>query len=238
MKFSLLLASALAAHAFAGTTAAASLAAKFQAPVTIDLALTRDSDLKSTPITGGQSITSKFITVRVTARDFLQKLIDEGEIMGPLAGWNLVARSTSDDAPVLGHRLFAVKTGQPDYALDTGETPVLNFSQPQTLSAVDIRSISEKIVSGHDSRKFTVTGVFDAPIAPLPLSGLGETKLVYRPFSLGSTSASIPVPARIDLALTGGFSLEGPGGVEIYTVRGAIIIGSHRVTKLQSVAAD
>lgn len=238
MKFPLLFASALAAHAFAGAASAASLTANFQAPVTIDLALTRDSELKNKPITGGQAISSKFITVRVTARDFLVKLIEDGEIMGPITGWKLVARSTSDDAPVLGHRLFAVKSGQPDYALDTGETTVLNFAQPQTLSAIDIRSISEKIVSGNDVRKFTVSGVFNAPIASLPLSGLGEAKLVYRPFSLGSTSASVPVPERIDLALNGGFSLDGPSGVEVYVVKGGIVIGAHRVTKLQAAAAD
>ena len=232
MKLPLLLLSALA---LAAPASAASLAADFQAPVTIALDLKSASEVKSTPITGGNKLTNAFVTVRVSARDFLEQLIEEGKIVGPIKGWRIVARCTSDDAPVLGHRLYAVKAGQPDYAFDTAETPVIDFTQPQILSAIAIRSINERIlVDSTDTRNFTVVGNFLAPIASIPLSGVGEANLVYRAFSLQKTSATIPVPSRIGLALNGGLAI----GAKTYVVTGDITFGVHRVTGLRIVASD
>lgn len=237
MKFRRLLTASAATLAIAATASAA-LVADLQAPVTISLKLTRDTEPKSRPIDGGYELSTTFASVSLTGRDFLQQLIDEGKIIGPLRGWGLVIRCTSDEADNLNHRLYAVKAGQPDYAVDTGETRALGFEQPYLTSALRLRSVGGEIVSGRDTQKFSVAGTFTAPISPMSLYGVGQTSLAVKPFSLGSNSGSVSVPSRVALDLSGGFVVEGDGDVDIYIVEGSIIYGQHRVTALRVAPSE
>jgi len=218
------------------STASAALVADLQAPLRIALELTRDTQIQSRPSAGGFLITGRFDTVRLTSRDFIEKLIEEGKIVGPLRGWRLVVRCTSDDSDNLDHRVYAVKAGQPDLALDSAEAPILGFDQPYMTSAFRIRTKSEQIVSGRVTRKFSVGGTFVTPVSPMDLSGVGELSLDYKPVSLGDARASIPLPSRVDLTLGGGFFVENAG--EIYIVEGNIVYGRHRVTALRSVSSE
>lgn len=218
------------------STASAALVADLQAPLRIALELTRDTNIHSRPVEGGLLLTGSFDTVRLTPRDFIEKLIEEGKIVGPLRGWKLVVRCTSDDADSLDHRVYAVKAGQPDHALDNAEAPILGFDQPYMTSAFRLRTRSEQIVSGRATRKFSVSGTFVAPVSPMDLAGVGELFLDYKPVSLGDARASLPIPSRVELTLGGGFFVENAG--EIYIVKGDIVYGRHRVTAIRSVSSE
>lgn len=232
-----LLASLLAPLALA-SSASAALVADLQAPFTVALTLTRDTNPTIKPISGGHELTTTFQTVRVTARDFLQSLIDEGKIMPPLKGWNLVVRCTTDEVYGLDRHVFAVKAGQPEYALDGAETPILDFGPDFLISSARIRSVGEQLTSGNDHKRFSFSGTFDTPLTPMDLSGLGEIRIVYKPVSLGSASGSVPVPTRVALAPTGGVHVGGQLGGEVYIVEGALTYGLHHVTALHVVTEE
>ena len=237
MKLQLLLASLVAPLGLA-STASAALVANFQAPFTVALTLTRDTEPKIKPISGGHELTTSFQTVRITARDFLQNLIDEGKIMPPLAGWSLVVRCTSNDVYGLDRQVFAVKAGHPEYALDGVDAPAIDFGPDFLISSARLRSVGGQLTSGNDQKKFSFSGAFDTPLSPMNLAGVGRIILVYKTFSLGSDSGAVPVPTRVDLWPTGGVHVGGQLGGEVYVVEGDITYGQHRVTALRSVAAE
>jgi hypothetical protein len=236
MKLQLLL-TTLAATLGIAAPASAALVADLQAPVTIALKLTRDTDIKTRPIEGGNEFSNTFATVRLTAADFLEQLIEEGKIVGPLRGWKLVIRCTSDDADQLDHRLYAVKAGQPGYAIDVDDARTLDFEQPYLTSALRMRSVGGKIVSGRDTQKYAVSGVFNAPISAMNLFGFGETSLKIKSVALGGTRDYVSVPSRVSMNLSGGFAATEENAVNVYIVDGTIGYGQHHVTALRVAPA-
>jgi hypothetical protein len=228
-----LLATTLAATFGIAAPASAALIADLQAPVTIALKLTRDTEIKSRPIEGGQEFSNAFATVRITARDFLELLIEEGKIVRPLTGWSLVVRCTTDEADQLDHKLYAVKAGQPGYAIDLDDARTLDFEQPYLTSALRMRSVGGKIVSGSDTQKYAVSGTFNAPISSMNLFGFGETALTIKPVALGSARDYVSIPSSVTLNLSGGFAATAENLVDIYIVNGTIAYGQHYVTSLR-----
>jgi hypothetical protein len=228
-----LLATSLAATFGLAASASAALIADLQAPVTIALRVTHDTEIKSRLIEGGQEFSNNFTTVRLTARDFLEQLIEEGKIVGPLTGWTLAVRCTTDEADQLDHKLYAIKAGQPGYAIDIDDARTLDFEQPYLASALRMRSVGGKIVSGRDTQKYSVSGTFNAPISPMNLFGVGETLLEIKPVSLGGIRDYVSIPTEVTMNLSGGFAASVENLVNAYIVQGSISYGQHKVTSLR-----
>jgi hypothetical protein len=205
----------------------AALVANLQAPLNVAVFLTQNNALPPRDFPDGtREMQVSFVTARLTTRDFIEKLIEDGRIVGPLSGWRIVARIPSDAAFDIAHRLYAVKPGQPDHALDE---PTLSLASKSTMSAFRVRSRNDEILRGGGSVRGSVTGTFFTPAAALDVAAVFDKRYTYRIARLGSLARQVAVPDSITLDVVGHSRPE----EEPYIVGGAIAFGRHQITSVR-----
>lgn len=237
MKFPRRFLAAFAAALGLASSADAQLVADLQSPFSVALKLTTTTSLNERPILGGQELSTRFQTVRFTTRDLLADLIADGRIVGPIRGWRIVARTTTEDVFGVAHRLYATKAGQPDHALDTEESRVLALALPYEIHAFRVRIRNSALVANTSQLRFAVDGIFTTPALPLDLAGIGALRLDGREVSLGEESALLLVPRSLKLSLTGGGETTIPEeGAVVYVVEGTLNFGAHRITSIRGSA--
>ena len=240
MTTRLRLAASFTALALASAAPAfAALVADLQAPFTVSLKLSSTTDSVSRAVSGGFTYTSQFGAVRFTARDLLADLIADGSIVGPLRGWRIVARTTTDEVYGVSHRLFATKSGQPDYALDDESASVVYFETRYLTSAFRVRTRGETVTASTNDLRFALDGTVRTPVLPLDLAGTGRTILIGRTVTLGDISELLLIPDSIKTSLSGGgeVDMENEGPV-IYIVEGTLNFGAHRATAVRVVSEE
>jgi hypothetical protein len=207
--------------------ASAALVADLQAPLTIAVKLTSTNPLAPRDLPDGtRELQSRFVTARLTARDFIEKLIEDGRIVGPAPGWRLVARTDSNSRFLIPSRLYAVKPGQPDHALDAS---TLALQGEDILEAFRVRSRNDEVVSGRGSLKGSVTGSIITPAAPLVVAAVFDQDYTYRLARLGSIAEQLILPDSIRVNLVGDSQLDEEPGI----AEGSLVFGRHQITSVR-----
>ena len=208
--------------------------ADLQAPFTMALKLTANTPPFGRVVANGGAYetSARFFSVTFTQRDMLVSLIEEGKIAPPLSGWSIVARVRSDDAPLLGHELFAVKKGQPDFALDEEEEDTLTFEPGFLINAFKERYYSSGgYYTGSGTGRFHVAGSFNVGEDAMYLGGLATYAYTFKEATLDSDKVTIPVPTSISLKLTGGARfVDEELGEFSALIEGTMGFGAHKIT--------
>ena len=216
--------------------------ADLQAPFTMALKLTANTPPIGRSVADGSAYetSAKFFAVTFTQRDILVSLIEEGKIAPPLSGWSVVARVRSDEAPVLGHRLFAVKKGQPDFALDDEEEDTLTFEPGFLINAFKERYHSSGgYYTGSGTGRFHVAGFLNADGEAMYLGGLATYSYAFKEATLDSATVTIPVPSAISLKLTGGaVFVDEELGEFSAIIEGSMGFGAHKITAVRTADSE
>lgn len=206
--------------------------AQFQADVTVNIKLTVGV---SHPNSTHTNPVARFLSVRLTQRDILEGLIDDGRIAGPLRGWKIIARTEGEGFVGLDYRLFAVKDGQPDHALDQEETRALAMGSDFLIAAYRERLASGGFYTGAGTFRTAILGTFNPDGEPLYLSGLATLPYSYKTFTHDDAKVSVPVPGNVVLKVTGGTrTVIDVIGETNLLAEGAITLKSHKVVSLKS----
>jgi hypothetical protein len=109
MRFATLLRAATACLAIVlAPVALADAQVDFEANLAVSLKITAGIRLPDRLVRNGTALesSSRFISARVTQRDILQSLIEDGRIAGPLAGWRIVGRTRNYEFLELNYFYF------------------------------------------------------------------------------------------------------------------------------------
>jgi hypothetical protein len=218
--------------------------ADLQAPFKVSFKLTANTPTVGRSVSDGSAYETlaKFVSVTVTQRDLLASLIEDGKIAPPLTGWSIVGRVRSDEALGLEHRLFAVKKGQPDFALDENEadeTDELTFESGFLISSFKERYHSAGFYTGSGTIRFNVIGSFNADGEPMYLSGNVSFPYAYKEAALDLTKVTIPVPGAVSLELTGGAVLQDDYlGEFSVLIEGTLGFGAHKIIAVHSADSE
>ena len=169
----------------------------------------------------------------------LISLIENGKIAGPLSGWSLVARVRSDQALGLEHRLFAVKKGQPDFALDDEDTDALAFESAFAINAFKESYHPAGFYTGAGTIRFHVIGSFNPDDEEMYLSGNVTFPYAYKEALLDSTKVTVPIPGAVALKLTGGAVIHDDylGDFPV-VIEGTMGLGAHKIAALYAVDSE
>ena len=186
---------------------------------------------------GAFESSSKLESVTLGARDILAELIDDGKIVGPLKGWKLVARCTSEEAIALAYRLFAVKAGQPDYPLDSEETAALDFEGGFAISGFKEVYHGGGFITGTGKVHYYVLGQAVFNDRTLQLSGNTAVSYGYKVLTVDDVKISVGMPKTSTTAVQGGmvFSEEGYEPFNVL-ISGSLKFSDHRILSL--IASD
>lgn len=224
---------------FAGSLRAESLVADLEANYISRLTMSASFGLpETTNGDGSLNSASKRVTVTVGNRDLLQFLLDASLIAKPMRGWKIVARTTSTDAENLGYRLYAVKTGQPDFALDEAqEGEAFRATRGYAAPAYRLRSAQETILSGGGSVLTSYYLKLHSGTDELDLYGIATFPFTFKAATLGESTQRVLVPGTVVLKAMGdGVVSDSSFGEFPVVVQGSVTISGHRITGLRAEA--
>lgn len=215
------------------SSARAETVADLQAKFSLALKVTANTPPVGYYVKGGayESI-AKFVTVTITQRDLLADLISEGKIAAPLAGWSIVARATSESAFGLEYALFAVKKGQPDYAMD-GDEQVLDLDHGYIVESFKARYLNEYF-TGSGTLRYNVFGPLVSSGETIHLSGNVTLPYAYKVVTLDSAKTSFALPGTVSLKLFGDAMLHDDElGEFAVIVEGSMSFSAHAITAVR-----
>lgn len=219
--------------------ATAAVVADLQSTLSFNLKLTTGFVTASRTVSGGQvEETSKHSAIRLTQRDLLLDLIEDGLIAGPLSGWSLVARATSDTADNFDYNLVAVKRGQPDYVLAEDDSEVLDLQIGPMPLAYKVRYQGETIVSGSGTALGSFIGSFNSDGESLNLAGTIRAPFSYKRTAFNGGFVNIFVPGKVTLTTLGGAELNDPElGYLPTVIEGSFTFSPHTITAVRDTTA-
>ena len=212
-------------------SAFAQATADVEAAVGVKLTLTfntvrQDRYLKS----GAYESTTQFKSLTLTSRAVLEELIFTQRIAGPLSGWKLVARASNTGALALDYRLYAVKAGQPDYALDDGDVDALHFENAFFTSGYKETYYGGDHFTGSGKICYNAVGGFAFAGRDLFLAGNVTAPYTYKVFTTDGEKTSVGLPGTISAKLNGGmvFTEEGYNDISVL-IDGTLTFSGHRI---------
>ena len=176
----------------------------------------------------GEETSTDFVSFTVGARDILGDLIYHGRIAGPLGGWKLVARATSDEALGLRYRLYAVKTGQPDYALATGEPDALDLGPSFIITKIKEVLYGDGHYTGSGTIRYYASGTFAFATYDLYLAGNTSVPYSYRMHTVGDDKLSVVLPGTVEAKVNGGQTFEAENDASVLA-SGSLKFSGHRI---------
>ncbi len=229
---------ALALGLAAASPASAAVVADLESTFSLKLTLTTSFYVGAKSVAGGQvEEQAKLATIRLTQRDLLESLIEDDEIAGPLSGWSLVARTTSDDAEDVDYSLFAVKRGQPDYPLDEEDTEALDLEVGPMPMGYKVRYLGDTPTSGSGTVLGSFSGVFESDGETLNLGGIVRAPFSYKKTPFDDGTAVVLVPGKVTLNVLGGADLyDSELGYLPTVIQGSFAFAPHKITAVRETA--
>jgi hypothetical protein len=175
----------------------------------------------------GEETSTDFVSFTVGARDILGDLIYNGRIAGPLTGWKLVARATSDEAVGLRYRLYAVKTGQPDYPLETGGLDALDLGPSFIITKIKEVLYGDGHYTGSGTIRYYTSGTFAFATYNLYLAGNTSVPYSYKMHTVGADKLSVVLPGTVEAKVNGGQTFEAENASVL--AAGSLKFSSHRI---------
>lgn len=208
--------------------------ANLEANVVPSLVFTYNTALQEKLLrSGAMESSTRFESFSVGARDILVELIYTNRIPGPLTGWKLVARADSTNAIVLGYRLYAVKTGQPEYALDSESVDALNIVPSFAISKFKEVFHGGRHYTGSGTFSYYASGYFAFADYNLYVAGNTTAPYTFKVLTVGEAKekVSVGVPGTIESKVGGGMFVDEETGASIL-VSGSLKFSSHRILSL------